>query len=135
MSTPPPKTIWPVIHYDDAPAAIEFLQKAFGFTATIVVADETNPAVIQHSQLRWPEGGGVMVSSADRRDGTPGFRPTGSSRAYIVTDHPDAVHDRALAAGATLLLPLTDEDYGSRGFSVTDPEGNIWDFGTYAGQG
>jgi len=40
----------------------------------------------------------------------------------------------AIAAGATLFQDLRDEDYGSRGFSVTDPEGNIWSFGTYRGE-
>jgi uncharacterized glyoxalase superfamily protein PhnB len=29
---------------------------------------------------------------------------------------------------------LKDEDYGSRGFTVSDPEGNLWSFGTYAGE-
>ena len=29
---------------------------------------------------------------------------------------------------------LRDEDYGSRGFTVKDPEGNIWSFGTYRGE-
>ena len=37
-------------------------------------------------------------------------------------------------AGAVVFAPLKDEDYGSRGFSVTDPEGNIWSFGTYRGE-
>ncbi len=38
-----------------------------------------------------------------------------------------------LRAGAEVVLPLKDEDYGSRGFTVRDPEGNRWSFGTYAG--
>jgi uncharacterized glyoxalase superfamily protein PhnB len=53
---------------------------------------------------------------------------------YVVTDHPDDVHDRAVAAGAELVQPLRDEDYGSRGFTVSDPEGNLWSFGTYRGE-
>ena len=51
----------------------------------------------------------------------------------MVTDQPDALHDRAVAAGATIVRGLRDEEYGSRGFSATDPEGNLWSFGTYAG--
>ncbi|MEM8925662.1 MAG: VOC family protein [Actinomycetota bacterium] len=134
MNKQPTKTIWPIVHYLDAPAAIEFLTGAFGFTASLVIPSGDDPAVIQHAELRWPEGGGIMVSSANRPENPYSQLPTGRSRAYIVTDHPDRIHDHAIAAGAELHTPLTDEDYGSRGFSVTDPEGNIWDFGTYAGQ-
>ena len=44
---------------------------------------------------------------------------------------PDAHHARAKAAGAVITQPLKDEDYGSRGYSARDPEGNEWCFGTY----
>ena len=36
-----------------------------------------------------------------------------------------------VAAGGDVVAPLTDQDYGSRDFTVRDPEGNIWSFGTY----
>ena len=75
-----------------------------------------------------------MLGSADRPGNPFSTRPTGAAGVYVVTDHPDEIHDRALAAGAQLFAELRDEDYGSRGFSVTDPEGNIWSFGTYAGE-
>ena len=56
---------------------------------------------------------------------------TGRSAAYLVTDDPDGVFDRAVAAGATVLRPMREEDYGGRGGSVEDPEGNHWSFGSY----
>lgn len=127
-------TIWPTLTYGDAPAAINFLQDAFGFTAAIVVPNEDDESVIEHCQLRWPEGGGVMLGSAGRHGNKFSQRPTGAASVYVVTAAPDALYDRCLAAGAELFEPLKDEDYGSRGFSVTDPEGNIWSFGTYAGE-
>ncbi|MFR9750988.1 VOC family protein [Nocardia sp. 004] len=46
---------------------------------------------------------------------------------------PDALFARATAAGAEVVRDLRDEDYGSRGFTVRDPEGNLWSFGTYWG--
>jgi uncharacterized glyoxalase superfamily protein PhnB len=52
----------------------------------------------------------------------------------VVTDEPDALHDRAVAAGAEVVAPLHDTDYGSRDFAVRDPEGNLWSFGTYRGE-
>jgi uncharacterized glyoxalase superfamily protein PhnB len=54
---------------------------------------------------------------------------------YIVCDDPDALLTRATAVGADIVRGLVDEDYGSRGFTVSDPEGNLWSFGTYAGAG
>lgn len=126
--------IWPTIIYDDAPAAIQFLQDAFGFTPQLIVPNEEDPSVIEHSQLVFPEGGGVMLGSSGRPGNTFAQRPTGSASCYVVTERPDEVYDRAIAAGAEVFEPLKDEDYGSRGFSVSDPEGNIWSFGTYSGE-
>jgi len=131
---PPAPTVWPTLNYRDAPAAIEFLVSAFGFTQTLVVTNEDDPSVVEHAQLRWPEGGGVMLGTADRAGNPFSQRPTGGAGVYVVTADPDGLHDRCLARGATLFHELRDEDYGSRGFSVTDPEGNIWSFGTYRGE-
>jgi uncharacterized glyoxalase superfamily protein PhnB len=131
----PPKTVWPCLNYRDADAAIRFLVDAFGFESTLVVpAHDGRAGVVEHAELRWPDGGGVMLGSAEP-DGDNPFRqtPIGGASIYVVTDHPDALLDRATAAGATLVRGLQDEDYGSRGFSVRDPEGNIWSFGTYRG--
>jgi len=57
----------------------------------------------------------------------------GSFGCYAVTSDPDGVHARAVAAGADVVTPLHDTDYGSREFAVRDPEGNRWSFGTYRG--
>jgi uncharacterized glyoxalase superfamily protein PhnB len=50
---------------------------------------------------------------------------------YLVVSDPDAHHARAVEAGAEVVIPLRDEEYGSRGYSALDPEGNVWSFGTY----
>jgi uncharacterized glyoxalase superfamily protein PhnB len=129
----PNKTVWPTLVYTNAPAAIRFLVDAFGFEERIVVPGE--PAgVVEHAQLAWPEGGGVMLGSAGREGNEFSQRPTGTGSVYVVTDAPDQLFARATATGAKLLRGLRDEDYGSRGFSVRDPEGNIWSFGTYRGE-
>jgi uncharacterized glyoxalase superfamily protein PhnB len=60
---PAPTTIWPCLAYANAPAAIRFLVEAFGFVETIVVPGEGGRE-IAHAELRWPEGGGVMLGSA-----------------------------------------------------------------------
>jgi uncharacterized glyoxalase superfamily protein PhnB len=43
----------------------------------------------------------------------------------------DAHYARAVAEGGTVSRPLADTTYGSREYSVRDPEGNEWHFGTY----
>jgi uncharacterized glyoxalase superfamily protein PhnB len=128
----PAKTVWPTVNYRDARAAIRFLVDAFGFHQTLVVPGEAEGS-IQHAELRWPEGGGVMLGTADPEGGEFKRMPIGSAGAYVVTDDPDGVYKRALEAGASVVRELVDEDYGSRGFTVRDPEGNLWSFGTYRG--
>ncbi|MFK4085822.1 VOC family protein [Kribbella sp. NPDC020789] len=53
---------------------------------------------------------------------------------YLVHADPDALIGRAIGAGAVVVRGLQDSDYGSRGFTVRDPEGNLWSIGTYAGE-
>jgi len=128
MTDTPAPTIWPALAYADAPGAIRFLVEAFGFVETLVVPGGDGRE-IAHAELRWPEGGGVMLGSAsDDKEVEP--RKPGTAYIYVVTDAPDALFDRATAAGAEVVRGLRDEDYGSRGFTVRDPEGNSWSFGT-----
>jgi uncharacterized glyoxalase superfamily protein PhnB len=129
-----PKVVWPCVVYADAPAAITFLRDALGFVPTIVVSHPENPALIEHAELQWPEGGGVMLGSSARDESPFSKKPIGGSSIYVVTDDPHGVHARAMAGGATLVREMRDEDYGSTGFTVADPEGNLWSFGTYRGE-
>jgi uncharacterized glyoxalase superfamily protein PhnB len=124
--------VWPTLKYDDAPAALRFLTEAFGFEERLVVPGDT-PETIAHAELRWPGGGGVMFGSRSAGDPTFSAALKGVTSIYVVTDDPDGVHDRAVAAGAEVLVGLRDEDYGSRDFTTLDTEGNLWTFGTYAG--
>jgi uncharacterized glyoxalase superfamily protein PhnB len=49
----------------------------------------------------------------------------------VIVEDPDAHHARAVAAGAEVVMPLEDKDYGGRGYSCRDPEGHVWSFGDY----
>jgi uncharacterized glyoxalase superfamily protein PhnB len=129
-----PRFVWPCVNYRDAPAAITFLTGAFGFVSTATYTDEDDETIVHHAELLWPEGGGIMLGTADRPESEFSQLPTGCASIYVVTAHPDAVFKRATGAGAEVVRDLVDEDYGSRGFSVRDPEGNLWSFGTYRGQ-
>jgi uncharacterized glyoxalase superfamily protein PhnB len=108
---------------------IAWLVDAFGLSKDLVVPGPDGE--IAHAELGW-RGGVINVVSYRDGENTLTTVP-GKAGLYLVVDDPDAHHDRAKAAGATIVRPLTDHDYGSRGYTARDPEGNAWSFGTYAG--
>ena len=124
-------TVWPALRYRDARAAIVFLVDAFGFEE-VVSHPGADESTVAHAELRWPEGGGIMLGSA-RQDSVISELPPGTGSVYVVTSRPDALYERAKAAGARIVQELHEEDYGSRGFTARDPEGVYWSFGTYDG--
>ena len=127
----PPKQVWPTLRAHDARGLIKFLTEAFGFEETVVYGEGD---WVDHAQLSWPQGGGIMLGSArDAGSEDPWPLQPGSFGAYVVTDDPDALFARATAAGAEIISGLHETDYGSRDFSARDPEGNRWSFGTYPG--
>ena len=130
MSSDPSTTyVWPSLAARNARALIDFYVEAFGFTISALYGEEDH---VDHCEILWPLGGGIMLGD-EKTDRVEWALQPGTFGVYVVTDNPDVLHDRALAAGATLLRGLTDTDYGSREFSVQDPEGNRWSFGTYRG--
>lgn len=126
--------VWATLHYRDARAAIRQLVEVFGFVERVTHSDESDESVVVHAELHWPEGGGVMLGSADRPDSVFSQVPTGMVSLYVVTDDPLPIHRRCVDAGLELVRELREEDYGSLGFSVRDLDGNIWSFGTYRGE-
>lgn len=138
----PAPTVWPAFRARDARALIRFLVDAFGFEETAVFGEGD---VVQHAQLSWPLGGGIMLGSvrpdgADEKrasgEGAWAVRPGGTGTYVVVADDAavDALHARAAAAGAEVLQAPEDQDYGSREFTARDPEGNLWSFGSYRGE-
>ena len=128
--TPPPN-VWPGLRSRNARALIAFLVDAFGFEETAVYGEGDR---VDHAQLSWPPGGGVMLGST-RDDPDDAFaREPGTAGMYVVTDDPEPLFQRAVAAGAVVVRELNHTDYGSYDFSVQDPDGNIWSFGTYRGE-
>ena len=127
-------TIIPTLRYKDAPAAIDWLCRAFGFEEHLVVPGEAG--TIAHAQLVLGDGMVMLGSARDDEYGklqaplaTPDT-PVSQSPYIIVTDV-DGHHARAVAAGARVVLEPEDQDYGGRLYSCRDPEGNLWSFGSY----
>ena len=122
--------IYPSLTYDDAPAAIAWLTQAFGFTSRFVVPGPDKR--VEHSELSI--GNGVVMISSPKPDEqrlSPRSLAGYSQALSIYVADPDAHYEVAMAAGATLIRPLQTEEYGARGYMVTDPEGHIWYFGNY----
>ena len=127
-------TIIPTMRYHDAAAAVEWLCRAFGFERSLVVTGENDTVV--HAELTFGNG---MIMLGQARDDEYGklVKPpgdlggVGSQSAYIIVADADAHYTRAVAAGAQIVIDIKDEDYGGRGYSCRDPEGHVWNFGTY----
>jgi uncharacterized glyoxalase superfamily protein PhnB len=127
--------VWANLGYRDARAAIDFLVAAFGFEEVAVYEGE-KAGTVGHAELRWPAGGGIMLHTTERGSLTDLTRQATADAGYpaysvhIATDEPDALFERAVAAGATVVREPTDSPLGTRGFVVSDPEGLYWSFGT-----
>ncbi len=126
-------TIIPCLRYHDAPGMIEWLCAAFGFTRQAVHEDGNGG--IAHAQLTLGSGM-IMLGSASgdafgALQSTPAALGGTTQSPYIVVADADAVLAAAIAAGAEVVMPIKDEDYGGRGFSCRDPEGHLWNIGTY----
>ncbi len=123
--------IYASLTYDDATSAIEWLCRAFGFEKRLVVPGPNGS--VKHSELSLG-GDVIMVSSAKPEHQRAGPRSLGGTNQGLcvrVSD-PDAHHARAKKAGAVIVEPLHDADYGSRGYMCRDLEGHWWYFGTYS---
>lgn len=123
-----PYNFYPVARYQDANQAIEWLHRAFGFEKHTVYPGPNN--TVAHAELRFGTGT-IGLSSAGPVDPSNVWT-TVREGIYVAIEDPDARHDRAKAAGATIERGLQDMDYGSRDFTARDHEGHLWGFGTYS---
>lgn len=126
-------SIIPTLRYRNAPRMIEWLVEAFGFRRHAI--HEDGHGGIAHAQLTLGEGMIMLSSARDDEFGkfqkTPAALGGATQSPYIVILDVDELHERAVAAGARIVMPLKDEPYGGRGFSCRDPEGHVWNFGSY----
>ncbi|MBZ9641307.1 VOC family protein [Streptomyces sp. PSKA30] len=125
-------SIFPTLLYSDAQAAIRQLTEAFGFTELSLY--ESEDGTVMHAEL--VQGNGAVMLGSKGRGGRfdEAMKGAGPTGVYVVVDDVDAHHQRAVDHGAEILMPPTDQDYGSRDYMALDLEGNIWSFGTYGPQ-
>ncbi|HEY7441314.1 MAG TPA: VOC family protein [Vicinamibacterales bacterium] len=114
-------TITPNIVVDDAANAVAFLKTAFGFVENYRLM--TSSGKIAHCELRL---GDSVVNLGESMDGFPAR----GLLAQIYVEDSDALFQRSVEAGATVVMPMTDMFFGSREGRVADPFGNVWTVAT-----
>ena len=126
--------IIPTMRYKDAPKAIDWLCKAFGFERHLVVPGENG--TIGHAQLSFGNAM-IMLGSENESDygkwlSTPkDIKGLNTQAPYVIVEQIDEHYKKAVQEGAEILIEIKDEDYGGRAYTCRDPEGHIWNFGSY----
>ncbi|MBK3340088.1 VOC family protein [Burkholderia pseudomallei] len=117
------------VFYRDSRAALEWLERAFGFARGIVVRDAQGR--IAHAELSFGDGV-VMIGAAGWSEFA--FSPesldgknTQCVHVQLESDL-DAHCERARAAGAVILQEPADQFYGDRTYRARDPERHVWTF-------
>lgn len=119
----------PLLWYADAPAALAWLEQAFGFETRLLVTDE-NGGVI-HSEVGLGDALVMVVGPPRGKAISPmafGGRHSGSVHVQLETGI-DALCEQARAAGAVIEREPADQPYGDRVFTCLDLEGHPWSFG------
>jgi uncharacterized glyoxalase superfamily protein PhnB len=125
--------IIPAMRYANATKAIDWLCKAFGFEAKMVVPGDGG--TVAHAELTLSNAM-IMLGDAESEYGGLVRPPKLPERVntqglYVIVENVDDHYARAKAAGAEIVLDLKTQDYGGRDYTCRDLEGHIWTFGTY----
>ena len=122
------QTMYPALRYRDARSALDWMKRTLEGEEVLVV-DGADDDQIAHAEVRI--AGAIVMFGSEASAREPHARPSGVGAIYVAIDDPDRLHGHVVATGGEVVMGLTDTDYGSRDFTVRDPEGNLWSFGTY----
>jgi uncharacterized glyoxalase superfamily protein PhnB len=118
------ESMYPVVIYRDADAALEFLARVFGFEETAVHRNADGTVV--HAEMAFGSGALMMGQS-----GTSSVQQTSPTFVYVSVESVDSHYRTAVQGGAKITQGPADTDYGTRDYAAEDSEGNYWHFGTY----
>lgn len=118
-------TVTPNIIVDDAAGAIAFLKRAFGVTERYRLTMSSGK--IAHCELGL---GNSVVNLGESMEGWPAHGLV----AQIYVENSDELFEQAVAAGASVIMPMTDMFFGAREGRVGDPFGNVWTISTLKDQ-
>jgi len=124
----------PTVRYRDVPAAIAWLCQAFGMEEHRVVAGEDGTPC--YAELTFGSGMLMIAPIEDTAFGKLMVQPdeiggVETQVCYLYVEDAQAHYRRATAAGAEIVLDIEDAANSGRGYSCRDPEGHVWNFGTY----
>jgi PhnB protein len=115
------RTVTPNIVVDNAEDAIAFLKRALGATEQYRLT--LSSGKITHCELKI---GDSIVNLGESMEGWPAHGLV----AQIFVENSDALFAQAVAAGASVIMPMTDMFFGIREGRIADPFGNIWTIAT-----
>ena len=118
-------SIAPMLSVRNGAKAVEFYKAAFG--ATELYRVENDGAVVAQLSVSGAEFW-VADESPEHLNFSPESLGGGTTRLLLTVDDPDAVVERAVAAGATVVTPVT-HDYGWHVGRIVDPYGHHWEIG------
>jgi len=120
-------TIAPLLSVRNGARAIEFYKAAFGAAELFRVDDPASGDVVARLSVAAAEFW-VADESPENQNFSPESIGGGSVRMVMTVDDPDAVFDQAVAAGATVVWPVSNQ-YGWRLGRIVDPFGHHWEIG------
>lgn len=127
-------TFTPVVFYRDPKAALEWLERAFGFEVTMAIDGPPEQPEMCHYEMSCDGAGRIMIG-AEWADWIRSPAGTGGANTQSVSVHLaggiDEHCERARAAGAVIAQEPADEFYGDRTYRAVDPEGHRWSFGMH----
>lgn len=129
MSSTATQRIITVLVYADIATAHDFLVETFGFSPGGLHRDDDGRVV--HAEVSLGDEA-IWLHRVVAEQGLRSAVELGSATGMlnVFVDDVDEHHARTVAAGATVLYPPTDQPYGQREYTATDPEGRIWSFAT-----
>jgi uncharacterized glyoxalase superfamily protein PhnB len=118
--------------YKDPRAALDWLEKAFGFETTMVIEPPDGDVRMSHYEMSFGGRGRIMVGAewneSAKSPASVAGANTQSLHVEVDTDI-DAHCARARAAGAVIAAEPEDQFYGDRTYRAVDLEGHVWTFG------
>lgn len=119
----------PYFSYRDAEAALDFLEHAFGFTRLASYAGDDG--AVMHAEVGFGAARLMLGTGEPPSEGDASATSPQGHGIYVIVEDVDSHHERAAAAGAQIVYPPEDTEFGTRRYRALDPEGYEWSFGTY----
>ena len=124
----------PSVIYREPTAALEWLERAFGFEVTLRIDGPPDQPAMGHYEMAGPDGGRIVIGAEWTDWARSPASADGANTQFVSVQLAEGIDEhceRARAAGARILEEPTDQFYGDRTYRAVDPEGHCWKFGMH----